>query len=85
MQSKLVGDLGGIHGIGKILFVGKDEKQGIPELILVQHPLQLLASLRNTFPIVRVDNEDDTLGILEIWESSTLLLEYSTWRVAWAD
>lgn len=67
MQSKLVGDLCSIHGIGKILLVGKDKEEGIPELILVQHPLQLFTSLRNTFPIIRVDDEDDTLGVLEIW------------------
>jgi len=66
MQSKLIGNLCSVHGIGKILLVGEDKEQSIPELILVQHPLQLLTSLRNTFPIVGVDDEDNTLGILEI-------------------
>ena len=66
VQSKLIGDLCGVHGIGKILLVGEDKQEGIAELILVQHPLQLLTSLRNTFPIIRVDNKDDTLSVLEI-------------------
>ena len=35
MQSKLIG----VHGVEKILLVGKDKEEGIPELILVQHPL----------------------------------------------
>jgi len=52
MQSELVRDLGGVHGIWEILLVGKDEEQGISEFILIQHPLQLLTRLRNTFPIV---------------------------------
>ena len=75
VQSKLVSDLSGVHSIGKILLVGEDKEQGVPELIFVQHPLQFLASLRNTFPIVRVDDEDDTLGVLEIWEPSSPTLE----------
>jgi len=52
MQAKLIGDLCRVHGVGKILLVGKDKEEGIPEFILVQHPLQFLAGLRNTFPIV---------------------------------
>ena len=66
MQSKLIGNLCGIHSVGEILLVCKDKEESIPELILIQHPLQLLASLRNTFPIIRVDDKDDALGVLEI-------------------
>jgi hypothetical protein len=51
---------------GKILLVGKDQEDGIPELILVEHALELLTSLNNTVTIVGVDNEDDTLGVLEV-------------------
>ena len=69
VQSKFIGDLCGIHGIGKILLIGEDKEESIPKLVLVQHPLQLLTSLRNTFPIIRVDNKDDTLSVLEIWDS----------------
>lgn len=66
MQSKLIGDLCSVHSIWQILLVGKDEKEGIPELIFVEHSLQLLASLRNTFPVVGVDNEDNSLSVLEV-------------------
>ena len=52
VEAELVGDLGCVHGVGQILLVGEDKQKGITELILVEHPLQLLACLRDTFPIV---------------------------------
>lgn len=51
---------------GKILLVGEDKENGISEFILVQHALKLLASLDNTVAIVAIDDEDDTLGVLEV-------------------
>lgn len=51
---------------GKILLVGKDKKKSISELVLVEHTLQLLASLDDTVTIVAVNNEDDTLSVLEV-------------------
>ena len=66
MKPELVCDLGGVHGIGEILFVCKDEEKSITELIFVEHPLEFFPCFRNTLPIVRIDDEDDTLGILEI-------------------
>lgn len=51
---------------GQILLVGEDEQNGIPELILVEHALELLAGLDNTVAIVAVNDEDDTLGVLEV-------------------
>lgn len=68
MKTKLVGDFSGIHGIGKILFVSEDEKESIAKLVLVEHPLEFLPSLRNTFPIIRINHEDDTLGVLVVYE-----------------
>ena len=50
----------------QILLVGENEQESIAELILVEHPLELLAGLRDTFPIVGVDDEDDTLRVLEV-------------------
>jgi hypothetical protein len=50
----------------QILLVGKDQEESITELILVQHALQLLAGFDNTIPIVAVNHEDDTLGVLEV-------------------
>lgn len=50
----------------KILLVGKDKEKSISQLVLVEHALKLLASLDNTVAIVGVDDEDDTLGVLEV-------------------
>lgn len=48
------------------MLVGKDQENGIPQLILVEHALQLLTSLDDTVAIVAVNDEDDTLGVLEV-------------------
>ena len=66
VKTKFISDLSGVHRIGQILLIGEDKKESITEFIFVQHSLEFLSGLRNTLPIVRVDNEDDTLGILEI-------------------
>lgn len=66
VQAELVGDLGSVHGVGQILLVGENEEQGVAELVLVEHALELLAGLRNTLSVVRVDDEDDTVGVLEV-------------------
>ena len=50
----------------QILLVGEDKEESVPQLVLVQHPLELLAGLNNTVAIVAVDDEDDTLGVLEV-------------------
>ena len=61
---------------GKILLVGEDQEDGVPQLILVQHALQLLTGLDDTVAIVGVNNEDDTLSVLEVMspERSDLVL-----------
>jgi hypothetical protein len=50
----------------KILLVGKDQQDGLSQLILVEHALEFLTCLNNTVTIVTVDDEDDALGVLEI-------------------
>jgi len=67
VETELVGDFSGIHGVGKILLVGEDEEVGVAELILIKHALELLTGLGYTLTIVRIDHEDDALGILEVW------------------
>jgi hypothetical protein len=62
----------------QILLVGKDQEEGIPELILVQHTLQLLTGLNNTVTIVAVNDEDDTLGVLEVMSPQRSDLVLST-------
>lgn len=54
----------GTHG--KILLVGEDQQAGVAQLVLVQHALKLLTGLDDTIAIVAVDDEDDTLGVLEV-------------------
>lgn len=72
MKAQLVSDLSGVHGVGQILLVGENEKEGITEFIFIQHPLQFLAGLRNTLPIVGIDDEDDTLSVLEVcWRNGS--------------
>merc|ERR1712080_631089 len=66
VQTKLVSDLGGVHGVGQILLVGVDKEKGVAQLILVEHALELLTGLNNTVAIVGVNDEDDTLGVLEV-------------------
>jgi hypothetical protein len=57
---------GGMVTHRKILLVGEDEEKGVPQLILVEHALQLLTSLGHTVAVIAVDDEDDALGILEV-------------------
>lgn len=66
METELVSDLGSVHGVGQILLVGEDQQKGISQLVLVEHALQLLTRLNHTVAIVAVDDEDDTLGVLEV-------------------
>ncbi len=67
METELIGDLSSVHGVGQILLVGEDKQEGITQLVLVEHPLEFLTRFRDTFPIVGVDDEDDTLGVLEVY------------------
>ena len=57
---------GGADAYRQILLVCKNQEQGVSQLILVQHPLQLLAGLDDAVAIVAVDDEDDALGVLEV-------------------
>ena len=70
LQTELIGDLRGVHGVGQILLVGKDEEESVTKLVLVKHALELLACLRDTFSVVGVDNEDDSLSVLEVCAGS---------------
>jgi hypothetical protein len=60
----------------QILLVGKHQQDGIPQLVLVQHALELLSGLDDTVAIVGVDDEDNALGVLEVMppERSDLVL-----------
>jgi hypothetical protein len=60
------------------LLVGENKEEGISKLILVQHALQLFPSLDNSVTIVAVNDEDDTLGILEVMSPQRTDLVLST-------
>lgn len=66
MQTQLIRDLRRVHRIRQILLVREDEQKGVPELILIEHTLQLLAGLDDTVTVIGVDDEDDTLRVLEV-------------------
>jgi len=66
VEAELVSDLCRWHGVWKILLVGKDQEQSIPQFILVEHSLEFLAGFADTLSVVGIDDEDDTLGVLEV-------------------
>ena len=66
VEPELVSDLSSVHRVGQILLVREHEQESIAQLVLVQHALELLACLGHTLTIVRVDDEDDTLGVLVV-------------------
>lgn len=51
---------------GKILLVGEDQEDGVPQLVLVQHALEFFPGLGDTVTIVGVDDENNALGVLEV-------------------
>lgn len=66
VQPQLLRQLSRGHRIRQILFVGKDQNHSVTQLVLGQHVLQLLLRLAHSFPIVRVDHEDEALRVLEV-------------------
>lgn len=48
------------------LFVSEDEKDGLAQLVLVEHAVQLIPRSVHTVPIVRVHHEDKPLRVLVI-------------------
>lgn len=55
-----------VEAYGQILLVGENKEESISELVLVEHSLEFLTGLNNTIAIVAVNDEDDTLGVLEV-------------------
>jgi hypothetical protein len=66
VKAEFISNFSRVHGIGKILFVGENEEEGITEFIFVEHTLKFFTSFGNTFAIVGIDYEDDTLSVLEV-------------------
>jgi len=66
VQSQLVSDFSSVHRVRQILFVGEDEQDRLTQLVLGQHPHQLVPRLADPFPVVTVHHEDEPLGVLEV-------------------
>ena len=54
------------RGVRAHLFVGEDEEDGVAQLVLLEHAMQLVARLADALAVVRVDDEDETLRVLEV-------------------
>ena len=76
MQTKLVSDLGAGECAWQVLLVGEDEKDGVAELFLGEHLMELLAVLFDSLSIVGVNDEDEALrvGVVVSPEKSNLVL-----------
>jgi hypothetical protein len=66
IQSQLFGQLSCAHRVRQILLVGKHQHYRIAQLVLVQHIVELPFCLNHTLAIVRVDDEDESLRVLEV-------------------
>jgi len=66
LQPELVCELTSAHGIGQVLLVGEDEEMRVSQLVLLQHLLQLVLRLSDPLAVVGVDDEDESLGVLEV-------------------
>jgi len=78
VKTQFICDLSSVHCIGQILLVGKNQKNSVSELILIQHTLQFLPSLNNTVTVIAVNDEDDALGVLEVMSPQRSDLVLST-------
>lgn len=50
----------------KILLICEDQEESITEFVFVEHALQLFTCLNDTISVVGIDDEDDTLSVLEV-------------------
>ena len=62
----------------QILLVGENQEKGVPQLILIEHALQFLPCLDNSVAIIAINDEDDTLGVLEVMSPKRSDLVLST-------
>lgn len=66
VQSQFLRQFSCRHRVREVLFVGKDQNHSIAQLVLGQHVLQLLLRLSYALPVVRVDDKDESLRVLEV-------------------
>ena len=63
VETELIGDFWSCHGSWEILFVGINQDNGVLELFIVDHFVEFFLGIINSISIVRVDDENDTLGV----------------------
>merc|ERR1719510_2402662 len=66
VKTQLVRDLCGVHGIWQILLVREDQQNRLPQFVLCKHSHQFLPCLPYSFPVIAVNDEDKSLGVLEV-------------------
>jgi hypothetical protein len=73
VEAEALSDFLDLHGVGQVLLVGENEQNGVTELVLSQHAVELVLgavlisiAIIDTIPIVTVDNEDAALGVLVV-------------------
>jgi hypothetical protein len=65
-QVQLFGDFACLQRVGQVLLVGKDQQNSIAQFVFRQHAVQFFTGFINTVTVVGVDDEDDTLCVLEV-------------------
>ena len=66
VQPELVSDLSNAHGLREILLVGEHKKNSVAQLVLAEHLVELVVGLDDTLAVVRVNDKDEPLGVLEV-------------------
>jgi hypothetical protein len=66
VEAKLVSHLGDTHSVRQILFVGENQNNGLAELVLREHTVELVVCLADTILIVGIHHKNQTLGVLVI-------------------
>jgi hypothetical protein len=73
VKTEALSDLLNLHGVGEILLVGENKEDGIAKLIFREHAVDLILrtvlivlAIVNTLTIVRIDDEDNSLGVLVV-------------------
>lgn len=66
VQTQFVGEFTDDHRVWKILFVRKNQKNRLLQLLLLHHLSELLSRLCYSLSVVAVHHEDQTLCVLEV-------------------
>merc|ERR1712216_366897 len=55
-----------VHGVRQILLVREHEENRVPQPVLIQHAVELVARLCRTISVIGVNHKDQALSVLEI-------------------